>query len=253
MQKLSKIYRKDYRGEDVVVNRVYTDSQWNPTTEFVEKNFNVNPVNDFALVIGNGTSRLDFNIDQFLEHRVGNFNNWVPPSSGYKKFYTYGCNALFRDYKTDFLVLTGEAIIEEVATMGTRENVVSYVNNSHLFTYPRKFSLIPQNPNYNSGTLAAYMAAFDGHKKVFLLGFDGNDTPGHNYNVYAGTSNYPTVNTTINEDFWVKSLSAVMAAYNDTEFVRVCPTPRFRIPDVWKYSLNFRQIDFRQFASEAGL
>lgn len=254
MQKIQKIYRKNYRGEDVIVNRVYENSQWNPTSEFIPSPFNINPLTDFAVVIGNGTSRLDLNLHLLLEHRIGSFNNWSPPPPAARnKFYTYGCNAVYRDIRTDFLIVTGENMLDEVVERGTRDNVVTYVNNRLLQKYPGKFNLIPQNPNFNSGALAAYLAAFDGHKKVFLFGFDGNDTPGYNYNVYAGTSCYPGLHDTILEDFWVQSMAAVMDAYKETEFVRVTPTPNYRIPDAWKYFLNFRQVDFRQFASEAGI
>jgi len=106
---------------------------------------------------------------------------------------------------------------------------------------------------YISGAIAAYLAAFDGHRKVYMLGFDGNDTPNYNYNVYAGTSYYPKLHENVQEDFWVRSLSAVMKVYNDTEFVRVMSTSNTRIPEAWKYFTNFRQINFNQFASEVGL
>lgn len=250
MQKISKILRSNYVGEDVIVDRVYKNSKWNPTTEFVSKSFSSGPLSNHALVIGNGTSRLQFNLKKILEHRVGNFDSWAPAKQA-RKFFTYGCNALFREYRTDFLIATGDNIIKEIAESGICDRQVVYANNTSLVEYPGKFHLIPQNLPFNSGALAAYMAAFDGHKKVFLMGFDGNDTPNYNYNVYAGTTNYPELRTTVLEDYWILSLLSVMTAYNDVEFVRVAPTSSFRTPEPWKYCLNFRTIDFRQFASEA--
>jgi hypothetical protein len=35
MQKIQQLYRKNYLGEDVITNRVYQNSKWNPTTEFI--------------------------------------------------------------------------------------------------------------------------------------------------------------------------------------------------------------------------
>ena len=252
MQKLSKIYRKDYRGEDVIVERIYKDSSWNPRAEFVPKAFNFTPENPWAVVIGNGTSRLHYNLNNFLDYREGNFANWKPASIK-RKFYTYGCNAIFRDYIVDFLAITGEGLLDEYVSAEAKDNVIAYANNQFLYRHPSKFSLIPQNPNLNSGAIAAYLAAFDGHKKVFLLGFDGNDTLNYNYNVYASTPYYPKLNETVQEDFWVQSLCEIMKVYADTEFVRVMPTTSFRIPEAWKYFTNFRQIDYTQFTSEVGL
>jgi hypothetical protein len=97
------------------------------------------------------------------------------------------------------------------------------------------------------------MAAFDGHKRVFLLGFDGNDTPNKNCNVYNNTHGYPSKDSNIIEEFWVIALKNVMDTYNDTEFIRVAPTNTFRTPELWKYNLNFRTISFKQFVLEADI
>jgi len=250
MQKLNQIYRKDYQGEDVVIDRVYKDAKWNPTTEFISKSFSSTPFSNRALVIGNGTSRLDFKLRLILEYKEENSNSWKPALST-KRFSTYGCNAIYRDFRTDFLVATGDGIIDEIADSGVCTNQIVYANNIKLLEYPGKFNLIPQNPQFNSGAIAAYLAAFDGHKKIYLLGFDGNDTPNYNYNVYAGTANYPDLNVTILEDFWVQSMATVMISYPDTEFIRVAPVKSFRTPEMWKYCLNFRTIDFYQFTQEA--
>jgi hypothetical protein len=252
MQKLTKIYRKDYRGEDVIIDRIYKNSEWNPRAEFVPKTFNFIPEQPRAVVIGNGTSRLDFDLRMFLEYREGNFQNWKPASIK-RTFYTYGCNAIFRDYVTDFIAITGEGLLDEFVSTVQRQEVIAYANNQFLYKHPSKFSLIPQNPNLNSGAIASYLAAFDGHSQIYMLGFDGNDTPNYNYNVYANTSYYPTLYENVQEDFWVKSLSTIMKVYNDTEFVRVMPTSSSRIPEPWKYFTNFRQVNFNQFASEIGL
>lgn len=252
MQKLTKIYRKDYRGEDVVVDRIYKNSTWNPRSEFVPKAFNFTPEQPRAVVIGNGISRLDFDLRMFLEYREGNFQNWKPASIR-RKFYTYGCNAIFRDYVTDFIAITVEGLLDEFVSTVQRQEVIAYANNQFLYKHPSKFSLIPQNLNLNSGAIASYLAAFDGHSQIYMLGFDGNDTPNYNYNVYANTSYYPTLYENVQEDFWVKSLSTIMKVYNDTEFVRVMPTSSSRIPEPWKYFTNFRQVNFNQFASEIGL
>lgn len=250
MQKIKQLYRSTYTGEDVITERVYENAKWNPTEEFVNNPFPVQPLSDRALVIGNGISRLDFDLRLLLEHRVGVFN-WSPALQP-RKFYTYGCNAVYRDFKTDFLVITGDdAFIDAVANSGECDTRVVYAPGQALFNHPGKFNYIPQNPNWNSGAIAAYLAAFDGHKKVYLMGFDGNDSVGYNYNVYADTEHYPAKSDTVVEDFWVKSLASVMSAYPDVEFVRVAPTATFRTPEAWKYFLNFRTINFRQFVSEA--
>ena len=251
MQKIQKIYRKDYRGEEVITNRVYQNSKWNPTTEFIPTESLFNPESKSAVILGNGPTRLEFDCKRFLDYRMPN-HTWRT-NENKVNFLTYGCNALFRDYRPDFVIATGDRLLREIADSGYCDSRVVYANNEPLTRFPGKFNLIPQNPQFNSGAIAAYLAAFDGHKKVFMLGFDGNDTPGYNYNVYKGTTGYYSDSTPITEDFWVQSLELIMTTYNETEFVRVAPTASFRTPEAWKYCLNYRQIDFRQFASEVGL
>ena len=251
MQPIQKLYRKDYRGDEVITNRVYQNSKWNPTTEFIPTESLFTPESNSAVVLGNGPTRLEFDCSRFLDYRKPN-HPWSAKENKIN-FLTYGCNAFFRDYRPDFLIATGDTLLTEVANSGYCDSRVVYANNEPLTRFPGKFNLIPQNPQFNSGAIAAYLAAFDGHKKVYMLGFDGNDTPNYNYNVYNGTTGYPSTNSDIPEDFWVLSLKQVMSAYNETEFVRVAPTASFRTPEAWKYCLNYRQIDFRQFASEVGL
>jgi hypothetical protein len=87
---------------------------------------------------------------------------------------------------------------------------------------------------FSAGSLAAYLACFDGHQKVFLLGYDGY--------------------TEASEDvFWVKTLTEVIDTYPMVEFVRVCPTKNFACSTELIRRLNFRQIDFRGFVTEADI
>lgn len=251
MQTLKKLYRKDYRGEDVITNRIYQNSKWNPTVEFIPNTFTGNFSKPSAVVLGNGPTRLEFDCKRFLDYRLPN-HTWRAKENKVN-FLTYGCNAIFRNFKPDFIVATGDRLLQEIADSGHCDRHIVYANNQPLIDYPGKFALIPQNPQYNSGAIAAYLAAFDGHKKVYILGFDGNDTPNFNYNVYSGTTGYPSGNTPVLEEYWNKSLKEVMSTYNETEFIRVAPTASFRTPEEWKYCVNYRQIDFRQFASEVGL
>jgi hypothetical protein len=252
---LQKIYRKNITTESVNLIGLYIEDQWKYQTEDIEiPQFPTR--SDRAVVFGNGVTANEFDLTKILPYREttpwGQATDWI-----YKKdtrnFFTYGCNAIYRNYKLDFLTCTGEGIIKEIADTALEKPAVIYTNSKYLEQYPGKFNFLPQNPDFNAGAMAAYMAAFDGHKKVYMLGFDGIDSTNNNYNMFAGTNNYPPLDYPTNESFWVTSLSTVMGVYNDTEFIRVMPTAKFRQPEAWKYFLNYRQIDFRQFVLEADI
>lgn len=252
---LQKLYRKDITEETVNLIGLFAEDRWRYVTEDISiPQFQT--LSDHAVVVGNGVTANQFDLTQFLPYREstpwGEVTPWISKRQR-RNFFTYGCNAIYRNFKLDFVTCTGEGIIKEIAKNTTDKPAMMYANSKYLEKYPGEFHFLPQNPDFNSGAMAAYMAAFDGHSRVFMLGFDGIDTPDNNYNKFAGTPNYPPLAATINEDYWVRSLQTIMQTYSETEFIRVCPTKKFRAPEAWKNCLNYRQIDFRQFVFEADI
>jgi hypothetical protein len=166
---------------------------------------------------------------------------------------TYGCNALYRDHETTFSVANSKDMCEEMVASGYCDNHIVYTNASHLPNYPGKFYLVPQNVIADAGTIATYLACFDGHEKIYLLGFDGWAGDGYNNNVYAGTPGYASTDFTVNDDFWTASMLKVMTTYTEVQFVRVMPTKNWKCASAWKALPNFRQIDYAEFVNEADL
>jgi len=253
MSMIGKMYRKDIVKEEVNIIGLFLSDKWQYQTEDIAiPQFKT--LSNHAVVIGNGKTCTEFDLTKLIPSREftkwGEAGPWIDKRCR-RNFFTYGCNAIYRNFKPDFIVATGDGIVKEIAESTVDKTNIIYAYNKNLEKYPGKFNLLPQNPELNAGAIAAYMAAFDGHKRVYLLGFDGIDTIGNNYNMFAGTPNYPPLDYPIYEESWIRNLDTVMQVYNDTEFVRVAPSQRFRQPEQWKDNLNYRQIDFRQFVLEA--
>ena len=250
MQKIKKLYRGTYTGEDVIREMHYKDGAWQKTSEHVPNVIDNSQTSGKAVVIGNGPSRQelyygDTVLNLLKRHKGG--------SGSFGAVQTYGCNALLRDFSPDFAVANDEMAAELVNTGKCDTNII-YGTNQMVLNYPGKFYMIPQSPGWNSGAVAAYLACFDGHKKVYLMGFDlYSGELNTQYNVYTGTYGYPAANTPTTEDYFVKSLKMVMDTYNDVEFIRVMPTPNYYMPEAWKYQLNLRQIVFQDFRTEIDL
>jgi hypothetical protein len=245
MQKLKQLYRSSYAGENIITQLTYENGDWNPETEMVPNQVFNTYTTTQALAIGNGESRLGFNLTHIANHKGGLF--------GSNRLQTYGCNALYRDFAPDFLVAVGDKIVKEIAeSTYPNENIV-YANGQHIIDYPGKFYLIPQNVAFDAGALAVYLACFDGHKKIFLLGYDGYDVPSPINNVYKGTNGYADPAEIQNEAFWNMSLHTVIETYSDVEFVSVMPTQNWYLASVFDSKPNFRQIDFRDFVLEADI
>jgi len=245
MFRLDRIYRTNYAGENVTTQAVLSRSAWTYQTEWIPSRVVNTQTSRVATVIGNGNSRKSFETHLVINHLAGRL--------GANTMQTYGCNALYREESPTFMVATGNQIIEEIASSGYCDDHIVYANADKLIKYPGKFYLIPQDITADAGTIATYLACFDGHEKVYLLGFDGWAGDGYNGNVYADTPGYDPVNFHIAEDFWVQNLTNIMSTYSEVEFVRCMPTPNWRIPVAWRSLPNFRQISYGQFALEADL
>ena len=80
----------------------------------------------FAFVIGNGTGRTMQGFDiKMIEN----------PSGGLlvrMRSQTYGCNALYRDIKTDFLIAMNDDIVEEIANTDYCTNNIVYSQQKML-------------------------------------------------------------------------------------------------------------------------
>lgn len=243
MLKLHKNYRSTYTGEDVVTERKLDGGVWHTQAEMVPNRVVNNQISNLAVVIGNGTNRSTFNL-QHLKKPQGLL--------GANTVQTYGCNALYRDFDPDFLIAVGDKITAEIAASGYAADHIVYAGAIHLLEFPNTFYLIPHNPHADAGSIAMYMACFDGHKRVYMLGFDGQ-VPGENNNIYVGTNCYDSIDTHIEHDKWIAHQKQVMDVYDDVEFVWVTPWGRNPIPEDLRYCLNLRQISYRQMVLECDL
>ena len=229
MQTIKQIYRSNYSGEDVVTELVYEGGEWNPTTETVPNSVFNAPTTTQAVAIANGATRNEFELKFITLHKGGLF--------GANKLQSYGCNSLYKEFTPDFLVVVGDENVAEIAATTNPDDNIVYVNGEHLVAHSGKFYLIPQNLSYDAGALAAYMACFDGHKKVFLLGYDS----------YTETIEHPT------QAFFIKTLAEVVKTYNNVDFVRVMPTASYSCDPQLSSFPNFRQISYRDFVLEADI
>ena len=250
MQKIKRLYRNSYEGENFVSEMTYINGDWEKTVEYIPSAVDNQQTSGKAVVLGNGPSRRELYYGDMLLTKLKNHKGG---SQAFGAVQTYGCNAILRDFEPDFTVANDEMAAELVNTGKCDTNII-YGTGQMILKYPGKFYMIPQNPGWDSGALAAYLACFDGHKTVYLMGFDLHSGEiNHHHNIYVGTHGYPKLNDPTTEEYFVTSLKRVMDTYSNVDFVRVVPTPNFYMPEAWKYQLNLRQIVFWDFACEVDL
>lgn len=234
--RLQKLNNKDYQGEwiNVTLNREKVDRRF-IKPEIVFENPSGN-----AICLGNGISRLDHPLQKFENSNKRKILQYYNV--------TYGCNAIYRDWQPDFLVLTNQML---AAKMPQEMYDISYAPQEIMRRY-KGMNLMPGGNRLDAGASAAYLAAFHGAKRVFLFGYDGQKVKGENSNIYANTEFYPSDKEVINDGIWVNNLRNVMQTYGDVEFIRVTSDSADSYRQLLRLD-NYKIVNFRKFVSLADL
>jgi hypothetical protein len=240
---LTRQFRKNYTGEYMVDNvriengrRVY-DRTFVPNTIQAQ-------LSGYAVVLGNGPSRnwIYNDMEVFTRHH-GGFGRQ-------KRLTVYGCNGLHREAKPHYLVVRHPNIAEEVVKSGYADEHVVITSKSNLAAYPNKFHLTPYDPGFNAGATAAYLAAFDGNFKVFLVGIDFYGTPNNKNNIYQGTNGYYAASKPVNYTKMANEFKQVFVTYPEVEFVRIAMSKNSDMVPEWQGLRNVTQLSWHQFIKD---
>jgi len=182
-----------------------------------------------AFILGNGISRKG--IDLNLLKQQGKI---------------YGCNALYREFTPDVLIATDRLIAAQIQESGYAKN--------HKFYTRRPIEglgaqLVPKAYfGYSSGPNAIGVACIDGHRNIYLLGFDMGPTPSMRFNnVYAGTEFYKSADAAPTfTGNWIRQIVSMVGDFSNTQFIRVCG-PTSADVNEFKNIENFDTIDIKLF------
>jgi hypothetical protein len=109
------------------------------------------------------------------------------------------------------------------------ENTVVYTRVKNCLAMPGEFFIVPYGVRFDHIAQAAYLAAFDGHQEVFLVGVDGL------------TSNLAVKAQAVSD------LNQVFAAYGSTQFRLV--TDGAQPHASWLNNRNVEAWDYQKFIS----
>lgn len=214
-------YRKDYDGEFVILNTEYKNGKKIQHKEWIENPVLVDHVSGRAVVIGKGASRKDFDIRKLENHRGGLLASL--------KLQSYGTQGCWEELQTDFYIEVNTDELARIKKSKYQEKTVVYTGTKNLIKYPGEFYLVPYNTKLQTVALATWVAAFDNHKEIFLLGIDGMDS-----------------NNTPNSKE-IHDLHRVILTYSSTNFIMV--NNGKNVPDLWRNCTNFKLIDYPTFIS----
>jgi len=184
-----------------------------------------------AFVLGNGVSRKHIDVDTLL--KLGT---------------VYGCNALYRTHTPHVLVATDKPISMVIQESGYSAKNKFYtrrpIDGLGAHRVPQPYF------GFSSGPIAAGIAAIDGHRSVYMLGFDMGPTGNGLFNnIYASTEFYKAV--TANPTFtgnWIKQIIAVTKDHPNCQFIRVCGDTTATILEL-QHIPNMRSMTIAEFVA----
>lgn len=212
-------FRRDYAGEFVI-----TESRWSGGKKSEKREWIANPIENQhisgrAACIGDDVDRYKFDYTRLQRHRGGLLSS--------KKLQTYGVGKIAQQMRLDFTVETTPQLLDELLESKYQENNVVYTTPRNCIIHPGEFYLIPQTPNLIDIASILYLAAFDGHSEIFLLGYH-KETP-------------------IQSQSWISQVQSVMLAYPGVLFYMV--GEKTIMPDSWMEVGNSRNLTYQEFVS----
>lgn len=212
-------YRRDYDGEFVIVETRLVDGANQQTREWIPNAIANHHTSGRAAVIGSRVLSHRFQYQRLQRHRGGLL--------GHKRLQTYGTGDLWRDMRFDFFAATDRTEIATMIDLGYNQHCTVYTTARMCLEHPGKFYLIPYVPQIDALALPLYLAAFDGHSEVFMIGY--------------------CLETPSGSKTWISDIDNIMSTYSGTEFVLV--GVEGNMPESWRSHPNVRAMNTREFVT----
>lgn len=212
-------YRTDYAGEFVV-----TETRWSSGKKQQQREFVANPIENHhisgrAACIGSDMDKHRFDFTILQRHRGGLL--------GSKKLQNYSTGSIADVMRLDFVVETRAEKLKSFIDSGYCNNNIVYTTSKNCLNNPGLFYLIPYNPHLLDLATIVYLAAFDGHKEIFLLGYN-KDTP-------------------VDQVDWQHQLKKIFTTYTGTQFYLVGESTNMF--QEWVDCVNVRTMTHLEFIS----
>ena len=198
----------------------------------------------YVSIIGNGESRRGFDLSP-LKH----FSTVI------------GCNALYRDYVTEYLCCADRHMCQQaVNAVGKGTTVYTRDNWAAQFAHWPNVTQFPELPNsgekrmdepfhWGTGPYAGVLGLTFKPKAIFMLGFDlyplDKQTPN---NMYTGSEGYTYIKRAVDPSYWIYQFHKLMGYSDpDTRWI-VVNSSDWKMPEEWKKHPNVFQETYEGMA-----
>jgi len=216
-------YRSDYEGEFIITKSTIRGGKKIQDKEWIKNPIQNQHISGRAVCIADGESRAKFPIHRLEGHKGGLL--------GKLRVQTYGTGRVADEIICNFYVSRDKEILERCIEKEYTVHTVCYTSTTNCLAYPGEFYLTPYKTLGSDQLIAAWIACFDGHKEVFLLGYDYLD-----------------------DQATIAEICDLMNTYKGVKFTRVSAGPKRdqfdnQTPEDWKWCTNFSEMSYTQWIS----
>jgi len=212
-------YRSDYEGEFVITESRWSGGKKSQNREWVENPIENQHISGRAACIASDVDKERFDYTRLHRHKGGLL--------GSKKLQTYGLGSITKEMRLDFAVETNKEILSDILERTYSTDNIVYSTTRNCLMNPGEFYLIPYNTVMSLEALILWLAAFDGHKEIFMIGYN-NETLGL-------TSE------------WMSHVNTVISVFPSVKFTLV--GEETIMPIEWRKNANVNCIDHRTFVT----
>lgn len=189
-----------------------------------------------AFILGNGRSRLRIEAKNLLN--IG---------------YVYGCNAQYREFEPHYLIAVDVKMVNEIVGSGYHRKHTVWTNPNKGIKSKERLNFFNPHKGWSSGPTALWFAASNGHREVYILGFDFKGENGKFNNVYADTYNYKkSSDTATYYGNWLSQTRKIITEFPNTKFFRVIGDSGF-VPEELSASMpNLSHINYQELDRKFG-
>lgn len=216
---IAKRLRSEYPGEFVITATYLLNGIKTQQREWIDNPIKNQHISGRAAVIMSESDRHRFDYARLQRHRGG--------LRGTKRLQTYGIGPTWQDLDLNFYVSLDPDVLRDISTVNYGDDTVVYTDRKRILQFAGEFFLIPHCPFMLEPALALYLACFDGHREIFVL---GHQIPDQRYHAR-----------------WIGQVRDVMTAYRDCQFYFVTNTET-NVPAAWRLS-NSDWMPVRKFIS----
>jgi hypothetical protein len=190
-----------------------------------------NQQHNVGFVLGNGTSRLQLNHRNLLN-----------------KGTVYGCNAVYREFEPHHLIAVDVKMVNEIVAAGYHKTHSVWTNPNKGISSKHYLNMFNPHKGWSSGPTALWFASEQGHRDIYIFGFDYQGLQGKFNNVYADTYNYKKSNDAATfHGNWLSQTERTIKDFRNTQYYRVINPGDF-IPDQLSIQLkNLKHITYEEF------